>query len=200
MSEMSAFECYKEYMALKNHFTKPSYDYFKYNGKTRVSFNSFETRKDKLYFMKVAKHPDPLKYILSNLIHNPKLWIKDIAYSPEAEKTYTEWQKRQQSLTYLFKEQLSKLNEQFDSNFAANDNIHPYVLKLYLQKEISLETLVILTDLTGCLKHWERKYPYDPVVLDVLTLIQKYRPFLKYDKDAFKNIVIDKFADKGYTK
>ena len=41
---MTAFESYKMYVALKLHFTTDSYDYFKFNGKTRVSETNFEKR------------------------------------------------------------------------------------------------------------------------------------------------------------
>ena len=191
---MSAFECYKEYVALKNHFTKPSYNYHKYNGKSKLSFDSFDVRKDKLYFMKVAKHPDPRNYILSNLVENPKLWIKEIAFSPSSEEVYKDWAKRQQSLMYIFKEELSKLNENFDSNFKAEDRTHPYILKLYIRKEISLETLVILVDLVRCASYWSKRFEYDPTIQDVLNKIMKYRPFLTYDREKVKNIVLDKFG------
>jgi hypothetical protein len=193
---MSAFECYKEYIALKNHFTKPSYSYHKYNGKTKLSFQSFESRKDKIYFMKVAKHPDPVNYILSNLLENDKLWIKDIAYSDSAKLVYQDWQKRQQSLMYMFSQELSKLANDFDSNFISEDNSHPYVIKLFLRKEISLETLVMLVDLVKCVKTWKNKYEYDPIVDELLTKIVKYRPFLQYDHDKVKKIVIDNFSNR----
>lgn len=191
---MSAFEVYKEYVALKNHFTKPSYDYHKYNGKSRLSFESFDTRKDKLYFMKVAKHPDPRNYVLSNLVENPKIWIKEIAFSVSSEEVYRDWSKRQQSLLYLFKEELSKLKEDFDSNFKVIDHTHPYVLKLLLRKEISLETLVILVDLVRCASYWSKRFEYDPTVEEILNKIMKYRPFMMYDREKVKNIVLDKFG------
>ena len=191
---MSAFECYKEYVALKNHFTKPSYNYHKYNGKSKLSFDSFDTRKDKLYFMKVAKHPDPRNYILSNLVENPKIWIKEIAFSVSAEETYTNWAKRQQSLMYLFIEELSKLEDNFDANFKAEDHSHPNVIKLFLRKEISLETLVILVDLVKCIAYWKKRFEYDPVIDETLNTIRKYRPFLNYDREKVKNIVLDKFS------
>ena len=92
---MSAFECYKEYVALKNHFRSDSYDYFKYNGKSKINSSSFEGRNDKLFFMKLAKHPDPRNLILSNLLVNDKIWVKDIAYNEDAKRIYNEWQKRQ---------------------------------------------------------------------------------------------------------
>jgi len=191
---MSAFDCYKEYIALKNHFTKPSYNYFKYNGKSKLNVSSFDARKDKLYFMKVAKHPDPKNYILSNLVKNPKVWIKEIAYSPESEGVYRDWAKRQQSLMYLFKEELSKLNSDFDSNFKVMDQTHPYVIKLFIREEISLETLVILVDLVKCSAYWSKRFEYDPTVEDVLNKIMKYRPFIQYDREKVKNIVLDKFG------
>ena len=144
--------------------------------------------------MKVAKHPDPRNYILANLVENPKFWIKEIAFSPTSEKIYKDWSNRQQSLMYLFKEELSKLNENFDSNFKAEDRTHPYVLKLFIRKEISLETLVILVDLVKCASYWSKRFEYDPTVEEVLNKIVKYRPFLEYDKEKAKNIVLDKFG------
>lgn len=191
---MSAFECYKEYVALKNHFTNPKYDYFKYNGKSRTSFDSFESRKDKLFFQKVAKHSDPKNLILSNLLHDNKSWIKEIAYSDTATKIYQDWVKRQQSLMYSFKEELSMLKEDFDSNFKAEDHSHPYVIKLFLRNEMSLETLVILVDLVKCSAYWSKKFAYDPTIEEVLNKIMKYRPFLNYDREKVKNIVVDKFG------
>ena len=191
---MSAFECYKEYVALKNHFTKPSYDYFKYNGKSRLNIKSFESRNDKLFFMKVAKHSDPKNLILANLLEDSKLWIKDIAYNESASKVYMDWAKRQQSLMYLFKEELSKLKEDFDSNFKVEDHTHPYVVKLFLRKDISLETLVLLVDLVKCSAYWSKRFEYDPTIEDVLNKIMKYRPFIQYDREKVKNIVLDKFG------
>ena len=190
---MSAFDCYKEYVALKQHFTQPSYDYFKYNGKSKASFTTFESRKDKLFFQKIAKHPDPRNYIVANLVENPKLWIKEIAYSSSAEEVYNEWSRRQQSLLYLFKQELSKLNDDFDLNFRAVNNTHPYIIKLFLRKEISLETLVILVDLVKCTAYWSKRLAYDPTVENIINKITKYRPFVNYDREKVKNIVVDKF-------
>ena len=153
---MSAFECYKEYIALKQHFTQPSYDYHKYNGKSRASLATFEARKDKLYFQKLAKLSDPSNYILANLVENPKIWIKEIIFSLSAQQIYKDWAKRQQSLMYLFKEDMSKLNDDFDSNFKVTDQTHPHVIKLFLRKEISLETLILLVDLARCSAYWSK--------------------------------------------
>jgi hypothetical protein len=191
---MSAFECYQEYLALKNHFSKPDYDYFKYNGKIRVNINSFNTRKDKIFFEKLAKHPDVHNFLIANLSENEKNWIRDLAYSEEAEKTYKSWLKRTQSLSYCFQQELGKLDTDFNKNFIVSRNEHPFLLKLFLAREISLETLCLLLEFTGAKKYWDSKMQYDLVYDTIKTKIEKYTPFIKYDKDKLKKIVVDYFS------
>jgi hypothetical protein len=192
---MSAFECYQEYLALKNHFSKPTYDYFKYNGKMKVNVSSFEKRKDKLFFQKLAKHPDVHNFLIANLSVNEKSWIRELAYSEEAEKTYKDWLKRQQSLTYVFKQELSKLDSKFNDNFVCRNNEHPTLLKLYLGKDISLDTMCLLLEISGAKKHWDSKMQYDLIWDSLRIKVEKYSPFISYDKDKIKNIVLDYFDE-----
>jgi len=191
---MSAFECYKEYLALKNHFTKPNYDYFRYNGKLKINSDSFNNRKDKLFFQKLAKHPDVHNFLIANLSDNEKYWIRELAYSEEAENRYKQWLKRQQSLTYVFKQQLGKLDSDFNQNFIVKDNEHPLLLKMFLGSDIDLETMCILLDLTGAKNHWDSKMKYDMVYDSVKLKIEKYTPFIRYDKEKIRKIVVDFFA------
>ena len=37
---MTGFDCYRTYLAFKNHFTRDKFDYFKYGGKTNVSMST----------------------------------------------------------------------------------------------------------------------------------------------------------------
>jgi len=191
----TAIEAYKEYLALKNHFTKTSYNYFKYNGKARVNQSTFEARKDKLFFQKLAKHPDVKNFLVANFSINEKTWIKELAYSEEAENNYKEWLKRQQSLSYVFKQDLSKLNDNFNDNFICRDNEHPILLKKYLGKEISLETLCLLLVITGAKKHWDTKMQYDLVWDNLRTRVEKYTPFINVDKEKIKKLIVDFFIE-----
>jgi hypothetical protein len=191
---MTPYEAYREYLALKSHFSNKSYDYFKYNGKVKnATIDSYEKRRDKLFFMKLAKHRDPINFLVANFVENDKMWIGNIAYNEEAEKKYFNWLKKNQSLTYVFTNDISNLDENFDSNFLVEQNNHPKILKLYLSGEISIETLVILTDLVRCISYWNKNMSDDPIWNDVLLKIQKYKPFIKYDKEKMKKIVVDKF-------
>jgi hypothetical protein len=188
---MSAFECYKEYLALKNHFSKPSYDYFKYNGKSKLSYDKFETRNDKLFFQKVAKHPDAKNFLLANLLENEKAWIRDIAYSEAASKVYQDWNKRIQSLTYVVKNDMGNLLPDFNSNFIATTGSHPHIVKLYLSHTICIETLIVLSDMVGCIPYWDKTMEYDPLWDQLSIKMKKYKPFINYDKEKIKGIVLD---------
>lgn len=192
---MSALECYQEYLALKNHFTKPSYDYFKYNGKVKVNAKTFDTRKDKLFFQKLAKHPDVHNFLIANLSENEKAWIKELAYSEVAEKIYKDWTKRQQSLSYIFKQDLTKLDPVLKNNFICKEGEHPLLLKLYLGKNISLETLCLLLEFSGVKQKWDSKMEYDLVWESLKTKIEKYIPFIKYNKDKILKIALDYFDE-----
>jgi hypothetical protein len=191
---MTPFEAYREYIALKSHFTSKNYDYVKFNGKLKTaSIDSFHNRKDKIFFMRLAKHKDVKGFLISNFIESNS-WVGDLAYNEVAEKNYLSWQKRLQSLSYVFKNDLSKLKEDFDSNIIVEDNTHPYLLKLFLRKEITFETLVILVDLVKCYSHWNKQMKNDPVWKDVGLKIKKYSKFLSYDRNKIREIVVDMFS------
>ena len=113
MLKVTPFETYQHYLSLKNHFTNPKYDFFKYGAKTRASMASFNKRKDKYWFEKTSRkysNKEIVNFLVSNFVStdNPQnLWIGEIINS--GERKYADWMKRQQSLTYLFKEQKQRI-------------------------------------------------------------------------------------------
>lgn len=194
---MTPFEVYRDYLALRNHFNSDSYDYFKYQGKSSIGKDSFVTRKDRFFFEKVSKHKDPHGFMLANFVHNPKSWIRDMAYSDDAERIYQDWLKRKESLSYIVQNDLDKLQFPFDSNFIVKDNQHSYLLSLYLGNKITLETICVLTDLVRCIPYWDKQLKDDFVWKQTRTLIKKYIPFIRYDSTKMKKIVLDFFSDAG---
>lgn len=192
---MTPFEVYRDYLALRNHFNSATYDYFKYQGKSSIGSDSFVKRKDRFFFEKVAKHRDPHSFMLANFIENPKSWIRDMAYSDDAERVYQAWQKRKDSLTYVVQNDLGKLQFPFDSNFVVKNGQHCYILNCYLAKEITLETICVLADLVKCIPYWNKQLKDDFVWEQTGLLIKKYTPFIRYDSTKMKKIVLDFFAD-----
>lgn len=183
------------YVALKNHFNSDTYDYFRYGGKTRANVKSFEMRHDKYFFNKLAKHKDTERFVLANIVEdNPNVWVGDLANEQQAELNYKTWLKRQESLSYVFTNDLDNLSPAYNDNLVVEGSNHPLLLKLLIQKKVSLETLVVLNDLCGFFRHWNKKIEEDVIWPMVYKKCKKYRPFLKFDKDKLKQIVVDKFS------
>ena len=60
----------------------------------------------------------------------------------EGDVRYTEWKKRTQSLSYIFKEEIESVftSKNFDEMFLIKSNQHPQILKEHLQNTfLSLE-------------------------------------------------------------
>jgi hypothetical protein len=192
---MKSFDLYVYYLALKQHFTKDSYDYFRYGGKVSASTRAFEGRNDRYYFDKLAKLKDPRSFILANIVERgAQVWVGELVNSDAAEVAYNSWLKRNQSLTYSFSNELGQLDDDFDTNFRLENGGHPPLLKLYLRGVVSIETLVILVHLTGCYNKWSKAMEYDPVWQEVAMKVRKYQPFMTYELPKFKKIVVDKFS------
>ena len=198
--KVTPFQTYQTYLSMKSHFTNRKYDFFKYGGKSRATMTSFNKRKDKYWFEKTSrKYSDKevLDFLLSNFVsaNNPEnLWIGEIINS--GERTYAEWMKRQQSLTYLFKEQLNELlfNRNLNEVFDCSNNKHPIVLKKYLGGEVSLETLMILEKVFSFTKNFDKKLT-DPVWETVSLKIKKYTPFLNINVFPYKKILREMIND-----
>lgn len=189
---MNPFESYKLYLALKNHFTKNNYDYFKYQGKVKANVNSFETRKDKWHFYRLSKKDNPRDFLLANALVDNINWIGDIM-TPEGDTNYIEWKKRQGSLTYNFKTEVGRLKEDFNENFMCKEGQHPSLFKQYRQGDVSIETMIILNDIVKFFPHWDKNITDTILWPPVKMLCQKYKPFLKYDIFEMKKILKERF-------
>ena len=187
------FDCYKTYIALKNHFTKDSYDYLKYAVITRASLDSFYKRRDRFWFEKVSRQKtdkEVEEFFIANFISctDPQsLWIGEII--KDGEEKYKQWQKRVQSLSYIFKEETEKLFSQhkFEEVFSCSRS-HPVLLRMFLSGNISLETMVIYDKIFFYGNNFDKKLK-DPVWEIVSRKIKKYSPFLNIDVFRYKKIL-----------
>ena len=191
--KVTPFETYQAYLGMKSHFTNPKYDFFRYAGKSRATIASFNKRKDKYWFEKTSrKYSDEqvLDFLLANFVNadTPQnLWIGEIINS--GERTYAEWMRRRQSMTYIFKEQSEKLllESDLEKLFRCSKG-HPIILKKYLGGEVSLETLIILEKVFSFVKDFDKKLT-DPVWETVSLKIKKYIPFININVYNYKKIL-----------
>ena len=191
---MTGFDAYQNFLSLKQHFTSDSYDFFKYNGKLRLDSSKFQLRKDRFFFEKLAKKKDPVGLIVSNIVDHNIAWVGDL-FSDKADTTYSKWLKRKESLTYIFKSDISNLLVDFNQNFIVRDGQHPHLLKLIRQDKISIETFVILADIVGFIPHWNKNIKENIIWPIYSRKCLKYRPFVIYDRAKYKAILRDKFKN-----
>jgi len=187
-----SFNAYVKYLALKRHFTTDSYDYFKYNGKVRASIDSFQSRNDSFFFLKLARKDDYENIILANMIEKPDIWVRDIL-EEEGQNRYINWKKRMDSLGYIFKSDINNMLDEYEDNFVVRDGQHPHIMTMMLQKKISLETFTIMTHLANIFPYWEKKIVDKIVSRDIMKKSRKYKPFLDLDWKRYKTYVKDQF-------
>ena len=186
-------DAYRCYLALKNHFTKDKYDYHKYHGKVRATNEAFYKRKDRFWFEKFARQKNDKEveeFFVSNFIYSTDpgtMWIGEMI--KEGEGRYSEWKRKVQSLTYLFKQETENVfeNKKVDDMFDCSKG-HPPILKRYLGGDISLESMVIYDRILGYGKDFDKKLN-DPVWESVSRKIKKYSPFLNIDVFRYKKIL-----------
>ena len=186
-------DAYRCYLALKNHFTKDKYDYHKYHGKVRATNEAFYKRKDRFWFEKFARQKNDKEveeFFVSNFIYSTDpgtMWIGEMI--KEGEGRYSEWKRKVQSLTYIFKQETENVfeNKKVDDMFDCSKG-HPPILKSYLGGDISLESMVIYDRILGYGKDFDKKLK-DPVWETVSRKIKKYSPFLNIDVSRYKKIL-----------
>jgi len=190
---VTPYQVYCEYLALKSHFSNEKYDYFKYNKKVRASLTSFNRRTDKYWFEKTSrkfKDEEIIDFLVSNFVQsesNSAIWIGSLIN--EGEKVYSDWKRRQQSLTYLFKEQSEQLlsETKLEDAFSCLKG-HPPILKKFLGGKISPEVLVIYDKIFQFGNVFDTKL-MDPVWEIVSLKIRKYNPFIHIGVSDYKQLL-----------
>ena len=186
-------DAYRCYLAMKNHFTKEKYDYIKYRGNVKATNEAFYKRKDRFWFEKFARQKNDKEieeFFVANFTScsDPEsLWIGEMI--KDGESRYQDWQKKVQSLSYVFKEDSEKLfaDNKVDDVFDCSKG-HPIILKKFLGGNISLESLVIYDIIFGYGKDFDKKLK-DPVWETVSRRVKKYTPFLNIDVFRYKKIL-----------
>jgi len=192
---VTGFEVYKMYLALRMHFTKDHYDYQKYRGKVNASEQSFEQRRDRYFFKKLATKYDGdkiLNYFVANFMHDPKGYIKSFS-----DGNYERWKVNQESFCYKFRQDVHLLldnfeapyQDKFDKIFEVKEGTHPSLLKHYLSGEVSLETLIVFETCLGYVGRFDKKLS-DPIWKEIRTRVIKYKPFLYIDCQKYKEVIL----------
>jgi hypothetical protein len=193
MTSREGYDAYTLYLGIKLHFHSKDYDFIKYNGKVKSDINSFLKRKDKYHFGKLFKtHKQELQdFYIANLSLKD-LWAGDLLDN-ECVKVYKDWKNRNQKLSYLFETEVSDLLRKRNINkvLEVKNGQHPILLKEFMGKKISLETICIMDEIIGFTKDWEKSISETLVYPDIQNKINKYKSFISVDYKKYKEVLID---------
>ena len=199
---MTGLDCYRTYLGMKQHFTNPDFDFFEYNGKVKASEKKYQERTDFYFFETMARKlsdQEVKEYLLASFVSssNPqKVWIGDIKRS--GKDCWLAWQKQRQSEHYLVNEDLDRLVQCMEEKGYTFNNLfetmggHPPLLKQFIQRSISLETLIILDMVLGFMPQWDKKFS-DPLWESLSFKVKKYKPFLSISKPKYVKLIKEKF-------
>ena len=194
---MSGIEVYRLYLSLKLHFTTDTFDYFKYGNAAKASQQSFDSRRDKFFFVKLSrtfKEDELREFFVANMIVEDKVYPATLVR--EGAKNYQDYIKRKQSLAYNFKEDvmtLHDISQKFDKLFII-EGVHPPLLKAHLGGKISIETLAIFNKIFQYVGNFDKDIKEDIVWKPLRNRVVKYEPFISIDKGKYKNIIKEQFV------
>lgn len=190
---MKPFECFQMYLAIKQHFSNSSYDYFKYAGKIKTSVDLFEKRRDRHFFTKLLnKYPDPKMYLVANFVANPSFWIGDVT-DPVTDQIYLHQQKILQSLDYTMKNQLKPLVEQSGSVkqlIRYTENKHPDLLCYFIANKVSFEVLTIFLFSSRTIEYWDKEMAADPYWKTISLMMHRWYPFIPLDREKVRQTAL----------
>jgi len=185
----SVYEAGSLYNSLKLHFNNENYNFLKYNGKTKCKFvpeNQFYV------FQKLEKrYGENLKeFYIANFLENPKVWINELL-TQDADDVYKNFLRKKESLGYVFKSDIQILLEDQDNfnNVLLVKKGFPVLMKMVMQKKVSLETLLILDDILQFIVMWEKKIQDELIWKGFRLKCIKYKPFLIFDTNKMKEIL-----------
>ena len=197
MSHFSGYGAYVVFITVRTHFESRSFDFFKHH-KVKAHKETYEKRNDKWFFEKIAKRyetKDLRDFFIANRLVDCK-YITELL-EDEAHQNYINYQARRQALSYLYSGELDKVFKHgIQKPFEIAKDKYPYIITLYLRGVISPETMVILNDYIPFFEKFDKYLGRNDIIWSRVELkLEKYKPFLKYDRERFKRILKEKIHE-----
>jgi hypothetical protein len=186
------------YRAMRLHFNT-DYNFIKYNGKVKYPVSSFNINKHKYAYDKLAKKysDEELKqFYLANFVNSENVWIQDLLCH-EAQDIYIQFAKRNQSLSYIFENDLLNIFDIDDHSklFKCDSKEFPVLLTKLMRNEICIETVIIMNKFLKFVCKWDKSITDDICWPNIRNKLIKYEPFLEYDKIKFKTSLIKRVEE-----
>lgn len=205
----STYNAWYTYQGLFAHFRSQDrkYDYFKYHGK--LNFSGFDAMEKSF-----IKHENNGNYSMQRKIFTDlgkkftnkealiffflSQFTNNIMYPSHFDTEIYEGYATRLNNFYLHLKRdcdklvsyMNKFEVSFDDLFRVTGINHPAIMKLSLSKTICLETFVVLDKLLGFIENIDKQLN-DPLWKDHSFLAKNYHPFVKFDLDKSKKIIME---------
>lgn len=185
------YSLYLTYISLKNHFTTIKYDFHKYQGKVKQTYENFAKRKDFITFSKLAgmiEKEEILPFLVAQFVENQHITPAKILEQPiKAQKAYERWLERLDSVERTYKQDLKTLAQKTNGSWREllkqENTDYPFLFKLVSSKQISPETYCLLDGLFHQTEMGYQGLDKDSLFKALNLKYRKYRKFLDVSDD-----------------
>ena len=189
---MDGYSAFKLHHAINLHFNG-TYDCFKYNFKTNITEKTYWKRPDKFQLTKIGKRFKSKDHIILYFAAHQVAGNKYSGDMLRDEETYTQFLKRIDSISYLFKNELEGISDNGFDTLLEIEETYPKIIHHYLEGMVSLETVCIVNRLTGFIEKANLKISETILWPDLYKKISKFQSFLKVDDSKMRKIILDVF-------
>jgi hypothetical protein len=137
------------------------------------------------------KEDEAVSFLVANFVNDNADWSRKLVWD-EAKNIYLDWKKTTESMSQTFKDDLARVvpeRSEFNKLFEVNDGQLPKLFQLYQQKDITIESMVILNNILGFIRIWDKKIDDDIIYPKSSLKIRKYGSFLNVDVNKYKDIL-----------
>ena len=191
---ITGFKFFQYDKAVRLHFTNKKYNLFDCGGKTRgVTYENFLARRDYNIYNAIARKFDTDAESIQFLVSNYAYQNDPIHNIASSESNFILWNRRKQSITNTFKEDIDKvalvMEKKSLTAFDMIDNSKdiPELFKLYLSQGITIESLFILNKFMPFLESWENTL--ETVWGKDLLILKKLDRFVKYNAETIQSVI-----------
>lgn len=182
-------------LAVRLHFTSDSYNYFKYNGKTR----SGELKLQDMWLRSIASNletEDNVRdFFVANIMTDFKRTNSVPTYMGEfnSKKGYDAWKSwkaNQNAFRVIVEDELTATKKTIKELIQLDNKVHPVLYSEYINGRVSIETICnVVAVIPKLLTYWDEN-TVDPVLLpEFCRVCKKYYLFTNIDKQNTKRII-----------
>jgi hypothetical protein len=168
---------------------------FETRGNVKGSEQAFIARNDRYLFEKIARKHQTDQQVIRYFVANFSYGNDAVVYNEnDAEDNLLEWNRRRESLTRVFENDLNEVMLQKEKNNLSRKQIfeftldsYPLLLKMYIGKKVTIETMFLLNKLDEYLKLWHNN---SSMLLweEERRRIEKCEGFIKFNPEKLSQI------------